>query len=84
MENFLKSPQIQPKLVFIARINPNTALFEKLENILANKLIQALLKNTFRKKLRRLFSLPVIDGGLNLTLTEDQINKSSISTIIVH
>ena len=68
---------VQQKLTFITRTTPNSEdLFQKTEKFITDDLIPSLVSNpTYNEKYRKIFSLPVREGGLSILLPEDRAHE---------
>ena len=88
-----KSPQnvykaltnaVQQKLKFISRTTPNSSrLLVESEKIIHDSLIPSMINHpTYDDKYRQIFSLPVREGGLNISLPEDNEKEYERSRLI--
>ena len=68
---------VQQKLTFITRTTPKSEdLIEKAEKFITDDLITSLVSHpTYNEKYRKIFSLPVREGGLSILLHEDKANE---------
>ena len=68
---------LQHKLTFIARTTPNAdSLLREAEKIIDKNLIPSMLNHpSYSDRYRKVFSLPLKEGGLNILLPEDRANE---------
>ena len=68
---------VQHKFTFISRTTPNSeVLIDKTESIINDDLIPSIVNHpTYNDKYRKIFSLPVREGGLSILLPEDRAHE---------
>ena len=68
---------LQHKLTFIARTTPNAdSLLREAEKIIDKNLITSMLNHpSYNHKYRKVFSLPLKEGGLSILVSEDRANE---------
>ena len=68
---------LQHNLTFIARTTPNAvSLLREAEKIIDKNLIPSMLNHlSYSDRYRKVFSLPLKEGGLNILLPEDRANE---------
>ena len=68
---------LQNKLTFIARTTPNTdSLLREAEKIIDKNLIPSMLNHpSYNDRYRKVFSLPLKEGGVSILLHEDRANE---------
>ena len=68
---------VQHKITFITRTTPDShILLHETEKVISDELLPKMLgKNDFDQNLRKVFSLPIKDGGLNILMPDDRTHE---------